>query len=67
MNSRALPKQFLELHNKPIIIYTLELFADLRQRLDDLLKNDLPGLEKEAEALGVSWTPGRDIPELHQD
>lgn len=27
MNSRALPKQFLELHNKPIIVYTLELFA----------------------------------------
>lgn len=27
MNSKALPKQFLELHAKPIIIYTLELFA----------------------------------------
>lgn len=26
MNSKAKPKQFLELHGKPIIIYTLELF-----------------------------------------
>lgn len=28
MNSRAKPKQFLELHGKPIIIYTLEVFED---------------------------------------
>lgn len=26
MNSRNLPKQFLEMHKKPIIIYTLEIF-----------------------------------------
>ena len=26
MNSKTRPKQFLELHNKPIIIYTLEVF-----------------------------------------
>src|SRR5690349_16985452 len=26
MNSRALPKQFLEIHGKPIIIHTLEHF-----------------------------------------
>lgn len=26
MNSKTLPKQFLELHGKPIIIYTLEMF-----------------------------------------
>ena len=26
MNSKTLPKQFLELHGKPIIIYTLEQF-----------------------------------------
>jgi 2-C-methyl-D-erythritol 4-phosphate cytidylyltransferase len=26
MNARAVPKQFLEIHSKPIIIYTLELF-----------------------------------------
>ena len=26
MNSRARPKQFLEIHGKPIIIYTVEIF-----------------------------------------
>ena len=26
MNSRSKPKQFLEIHGKPIIIYTLEHF-----------------------------------------
>ena len=28
MNSRSIPKQFLELHGKPIIIYTLEKFEN---------------------------------------
>lgn len=28
MNSKTLPKQFLELHGKPIIVYTLEQFDD---------------------------------------
>ena len=28
MNSKTLPKQFLELHGKPIIIYTIELFEE---------------------------------------
>ena len=28
MNTRTRPKQFLELHGKPIIIYTLEAFED---------------------------------------
>ena len=28
MNTRTKPKQFLELHGKPIIIYTLEAFED---------------------------------------
>lgn len=28
MNTRSRPKQFLELHNKPILIYTLEVFDD---------------------------------------
>jgi len=41
-----------------------ELFADLRQRLHDLLQNDLAPLEQEAEAMGAPWTPGRDIPKL---
>lgn len=31
MNTRTLPKQFLELHGKPIIIYTLEHFQRHRQ------------------------------------
>ena len=26
MHSRDVPKQFLEMHKKPIIIYTLEIF-----------------------------------------
>ena len=26
MNTKTVPKQFLELHGKPIIIYTLEQF-----------------------------------------
>ena len=26
MNTAAMPKQFLELHGKPILIYTLEVF-----------------------------------------
>lgn len=26
MNSRALPKQFLEVHGKPVIIHTLQHF-----------------------------------------
>jgi len=30
MNARSKPKQFLELHGKPIIIYTLELFENHR-------------------------------------
>jgi len=41
-----------------------ELFSDLRQRLQNLLQHDLASLEKEAEAIGAPWTPGRDIPEL---
>ena len=28
MNSRSKPKQFLELHGRPIIIYTIELFEN---------------------------------------
>lgn len=33
MNSRAKPKQFLELHGKPIIIYTLEHF-EYHEKID---------------------------------
>ena len=31
MNSRTIPKQFLELHGKPILVYTLEQFQKHRQ------------------------------------
>lgn len=41
MSSRNLPKQFLELHGKPIIIYTLELF-DMHPEIDAVV---IPCLE----------------------
>ena len=37
MNSRSKPKQFLELHGKPIIVYTLEHF-EYCNRIDDMLE-----------------------------
>jgi photosystem II stability/assembly factor-like uncharacterized protein len=43
----------------------LELFSDLRRRMDDLLKNELAPLEQEADAMGAPWTPGRGIPKSH--
>lgn len=36
MNSRAKPKQFLEMHGKPIIIYTLEHF-ELHEDIDNIV------------------------------
>lgn len=36
MNSRSKPKQFLEMHGKPIIIYTLEHF-ELHQNIDNIV------------------------------
>jgi 2-C-methyl-D-erythritol 4-phosphate cytidylyltransferase len=36
MNTRSKPKQFLELHGKPIIIYTLEHFED-HPEIDDIV------------------------------
>jgi 2-C-methyl-D-erythritol 4-phosphate cytidylyltransferase len=36
MNARAKPKQFLELHGKPIIIYTLEHF-EYHAKIDDII------------------------------
>lgn len=35
MNSRSKPKQFLEMHGKPIIIYTLEHF-EYHDAIDNL-------------------------------
>jgi hypothetical protein len=42
----------------------LELFTDLRDKMDDMLENDLNQLEEEMERIGAPWTPGRRIPEL---
>ncbi|MHC4534816.1 MAG: glycosyl hydrolase, partial [Planctomycetota bacterium] len=42
----------------------LELFTDLRNKMDDMLENDLNQLEEEMERIGAPWTPGRRIPEL---
>lgn len=42
----------------------LELFTDLRNKMDDMLENDLSQLEEEMERIGAPWTPGRRIPEL---
>ncbi|TAH69972.1 MAG: 2-C-methyl-D-erythritol 4-phosphate cytidylyltransferase [Anaerolineaceae bacterium] len=36
MNSRAKPKQFIEIHGKPIIIYTLEHF-EYHEEIDDII------------------------------
>jgi len=36
MNSRAKPKQFLEMHGKPIIVYTLEHF-ELHEEIDNIV------------------------------
>jgi len=42
----------------------LELFTDLRHRMDALLEGDLSPLEEEMERIGAPWTPGRRVPEL---
>ena len=36
MNSRAKPKQFLELHGKPILVYTLEVFEN-HEEIDGII------------------------------
>lgn len=50
MNTKSRPKQFLELHGKPIIIYTLELF-DNHQDIDAItvacIQSWIPFLEKQ--------------------
>lgn len=50
MNTKSKPKQFLELHGKPIIIYTIELF-DNHPEIDGIivvcLKTWIPFLEKQ--------------------
>jgi 2-C-methyl-D-erythritol 4-phosphate cytidylyltransferase len=41
MNSKSMPKQFLEVHGKPIIIYTLEQF-DQHPRIDGIIIACIP-------------------------
>ena len=44
MKTRDIPKQFLEIHGKPIIIYTLEHF-EKHEQIDAIViacKEDLP-------------------------
>ena len=36
MNSRSKPKQFIEIHGKPILIYTLEHF-EYHEEIDDII------------------------------
>ena len=44
----------------------LELFTELRNKMDDIIENDLNQLEEEMERIGAPWTPGRRIPELKE-
>ncbi len=52
MNTKTRPKQFLELHGKPIIIYTIEVFEnhpDIDAIVVVCLKDWIPFLEKKLE------------------
>ncbi|MDE6209833.1 MAG: 2-C-methyl-D-erythritol 4-phosphate cytidylyltransferase [Lachnospiraceae bacterium] len=56
MNTKTMPKQFLELHGKPIIIYTLEQF-DNHPEIDGIviscLEAYIPYLEKLIKKFGI--------------
>ncbi|BCJ92951.1 2-C-methyl-D-erythritol 4-phosphate cytidylyltransferase [Anaerocolumna cellulosilytica] len=54
MNSKSKPKQFLEMHGKPIIIYTLEYFNE-HPEIDAICIVCLYGWEKELERLLTSY------------
>lgn len=57
MNNGALPKQFLEVHGKPIIIYTLEKFEH-DKNIDGIVAVCVAGwedyLQKKAELFGIT-------------
>lgn len=57
MNSASSPKQFLNLHGKPILIYTLECF-DSNEEIDEIVVVCLDGwidyLEKKIQQFGIS-------------
>jgi hypothetical protein len=42
----------------------LELFTDLRARMDTLLESDLKRIEEEMTRIGAPWTPGRRISDV---
>lgn len=56
MNTKTLPKQFLELHGKPIIVYTLEVFEN-HPEIDGIvvvcLEDWIPFLEKKITHYGI--------------
>ncbi len=56
MNTKTRPKQFLELHGKPIIIYTLEQFEN-NEHIDGIvvacLQDWIPFLEKSIDKFGL--------------
>ncbi|MDR2355261.1 MAG: 2-C-methyl-D-erythritol 4-phosphate cytidylyltransferase [Clostridiales Family XIII bacterium] len=64
MNARAKPKQFLELHGKPVIIYTLEHF-ELHPEIDDItvvcLESRIPELKHLLKRYGIEKV-GRIVP-----
>lgn len=56
MNTKTRPKQFLELHGKPIIIYTIELFEnhpDIDGIVVVCLEDWIPFLKKQVDRYGI--------------
>jgi photosystem II stability/assembly factor-like uncharacterized protein len=49
------------MHREQLAIAT-RAFDELRRELDELVEDQLPALERRAEAAGVPWTPGRPVP-----
>lgn len=54
MKSKTRPKQFLELHGKPIIIFTLELF-ERHPEIDQIIVPCVAGWESYLEDLLIRW------------
>lgn len=71
MHSREKPKQFLNIYNKPIIIYTLEVFqenSDVEAIVISCVKDWIPYLEKLVDRYGItkvqSIVPGGETGQL---
>ena len=54
MNTRARPKQFLEMHGKPVLIYTLEKFQETRE-VDGMVLVSLEDWIGYAKKLAKDW------------